>query len=111
MVQQCNVHKYTPDDHYCAALYKYSRQLAIIFKEYMAFTSTGDKCKIKIGEPNFLVTAVTRGKQVLIAQGTFLQATDHDHTSSTLIPTVLLSHEIPNDIDNSWYRGVPYMFI
>ena len=34
-----------------------------------------------------------------------------DHGSSTLIPTVLLSHEIPNNIDNSWYRGVPYVYL
>ena len=59
MVQQRTVHKYTPDDHYCAVLYKYSRQLAIMFKEYTAFTSTDDKCKIKIGELNFTVAAVT----------------------------------------------------
>ena len=101
MVQQRNVHKYTPDDHYCAALYKYSRQLVIMFKEYAAFASTNDKCKIKIGQLNFPVVAVTQGKQVLVAQGTFLQTINHDHASSTLIPTVLLSHEIPNNIDNS----------
>ena len=109
MVQQRNVRKYTPDGHYCAVLYKYSRQLAMMFKVYTAFTSTDDKCKIKIGEPNFLVAAVTRGKQVLVPHGTFLQAADHDHASSTLTPIVFLSHEIPNNIDNSWYRGVSYV--
>ena len=108
MVQQRNVCEYTPDDHYCAVLYKYSRQLAIMFKEYMAFTGTSDKCKIKIGELNFPAVA-TQGRQVLVAQGRFLQATDHDHTSRTLIPTVLLRHEISNNIDNSWYRGVPHV--
>ena len=58
IVQQCNVRKYTPDNHYCAALYKYSRQLAIMFKEHTAFTSTNDKCKIKIGKMNFPVATV-----------------------------------------------------
>ena len=89
MVQQRNVRKYTPDDHYSAALYKYSRQLAIMFKEYTAFASTDDKCKIKIDEPNFHVAALTREKQVLVAKGKFLEAIDHDHASSTLTPTVL----------------------
>ena len=111
MVQQGNVRKYTPDDHYCAALYKYSRQLAVMFNEYTAFISTDDKCKIKIGEPNFPVAAVSRGEQVLVAQGTSLEAADHDHASNTLIPTVLWSHEIPNNIENSWYRGVPYVYL
>ena len=36
---------------------------------------------------------------------------DHNHASTTLIPTVLLSQEIPNNIDNSWYRGVPYVYL
>ena len=72
IVQQRNVHKYTPDNHYSAALYKYSRQLAIMFKEYTAFASTADKCKIKIDKPNFPVVALTRGKQVLVAKGKFL---------------------------------------
>ena len=105
------MHKYTPDDHYCAALYKYSRQLVIMFKEYIAFTSTNDKCKIKIGESNFPVPAVTWVKQVFVTQRTFLQAANHNHASSTLIPTVLLSHKIPNNTDNSWYRGVPYVYL
>ena len=92
-------------------LYKYSRQLAIMFKEYMAFTGTSDKGKIKIGELNFPAAAATHRRQVLVAQGTFFQATDHDHTSRTLIPTVLLRHEISNNIDNSWYRGVPRVYL
>ena len=48
---------------------------------------------------------------MLLAQGTFLQATNHDHALSTLIPPVLLSHKIPNKIDNSWYRGVLYVYL
>ena len=48
---------------------------------------------------------------MLVTQGTFLQAVDHDHAWGTLIPTVLLSHKIPNNIDNSWSRGVPYVYL
>lgn len=111
MVQQRNIRKYSPDDHYCAALYKYARSIAIRFNEYSSFISTDDKCKIKVGEPNFPISAVTRGKQVLVAKGTVCQAADHDMSAITLVPTVVLVHDIPTDIDESWYRGTPHVFL
>ena len=40
-----------------------------------------------------------------------MQSTDDDFSPLTLIPTVVLSHEIPDDVNRSWYRGQPYVFI
>ena len=40
-----------------------------------------------------------------------MQSTDDDFSPLTLIPTVVLSHEIPDDINGSRYRGQPYVFI
>ena len=34
MVQKCNIRKYSEDDHYCNALYKYAMEMAIQFKEH-----------------------------------------------------------------------------
>ena len=78
MVQQCNIRKFSPDDHYCNALFKYAKQLAIKFSDHCAFISTNNKCKIKVEEPNFLVAAVARGKQVLISKEQVFQVADHD---------------------------------
>ena len=32
-------------------------------------------------------------------------------SSITLIPTVGLSHDIPDEVDKSWYRGIPYVYL
>ena len=111
MVQQRNIRKFLPDDHYCAALYKYVRHLAVQLKEYSAFVSTDDKCKIKCGKPNFLIVAVTHGKQVLVARGTVCQAADHEMSCITLVRTVALTHDILDDVDKSWYRGIPHVYL
>ena len=81
MVQQRAVRKKSDDDHYCATLYKYARELAVAFKDYTAFVSTDDKNKIKVGEPDCPVSAVTRGRQVLVARGQVVQTADHDFSS------------------------------
>ena len=109
MVQQRNIRKFSPDNHYCAALYKYVWCLAVQFKEYSAFVSTDDKCKIKCGEPNFPIAVVTRSKQALVVRGTVCQDADHGMSCKTLVPTVVLTHDIPDDVDKSWYRGIPHV--
>ena len=40
MVQQRNIRKFSPDDHYCNALFKYAKQLAIKCSDHCAFIST-----------------------------------------------------------------------
>lgn len=40
-----------------------------------------------------------------------MQAADHDFSSITLTPTVVLMNEIPERDGNSWYRGKTYVFI
>ena len=62
MVQQRNIRKFSPDDHYCNALFKYAKQLTIKFSDHCAFISIDDKCKIKVGEPNCPFAAVAHGK-------------------------------------------------
>ena len=70
-------------------MYRYARELIL---------STDDKNKIKVGEPNCPISTVAHGKKVLFAQGQVLQAADHDFASTTLTPTVILLHDIPEKI-------------
>ena len=99
------------NSHYCAALYKYAKCLAVQFKEYSTFVSTDDKCKIKCGEPNFPITAVICGKQVLIERGTVCRTADHDMSCITLVPTVVLTNDISDNVDKSCYRGIPHVYL
>ena len=45
MVQQRNIRKFSPDDHYYNALFKHAKQLAIKFSDHSALISTDDKCQ------------------------------------------------------------------
>ena len=111
MVQKRSISKARDDDHYCAAIYRYLREFSIRFQDNCAMVSTDDKNKIKVGKPNYPISAVTQGKQVLVAHGQSLQASDHDFSKISLVPTVVLIHEIPNSIHESFYRGIPYVYL
>lgn len=69
MIQQRAIQKNHDDDHYCVCLYKHPRDMAVTFKKHVAFVSTDNKSKIKIGEPDCLIFAVTCGRQVIVANG------------------------------------------
>ena len=63
MVQQHNIRKFSPDDHYCNALFKYAKQLAIKFSDHCAFISTDDKCKIKLESQTFRLQLLHLGNE------------------------------------------------
>ena len=58
MVQSCQLHADHPDAHYCAAILKYMKQFAIMFRDHTTMVSLDNKHNIKVGEPNFPVAAV-----------------------------------------------------
>ena len=111
MVQQRNIRKSHDDEHYCSAIYKYLREQIVIHKDHVAFVLTDDKNKIKIGEPNFPITAATRGKRVLVAANQLLQAADHDFSTISVTPTVVLLHHKPADVEDSWYRRILNIYL
>ena len=111
MVQQRNIRKSHDDEHYCSAIYKYLLEQILTDKDYAAFVSTDDKKKIKIGEPKWPITEATRGKRVLIATNQLLQAADHDFLTISVMPTVMLLHHIPADVEDSWYCGIPDIYL
>ena len=48
---------------------------------------------------------------VIVHSGTSLQSSDHDFTTSSIIPSAVLLSEIPADTSESWYDGeVKVMF-
>ena len=111
MVQQHNICKSHNDEHYCSAIYKYLREQTVTHKDHAAFVSTDDKKKIKIGEPKCSITAATRGKSVLVATSELLWAADHDFSTISVTPTVVLLHHIPADVEDSWYCGIPNIYL
>ena len=69
------------------------------------FACIDDKHRIKVGEPDFPVASAEKGRQVILPSGSQLQAGDYDFTKYSLIPSVVLLCDIPEEISRSWYTG------
>ena len=65
MVQARQLRLDHPDAHYASAIFRYQKEFACMFRDQVEFLSCDDKHTIKVGEPNFPVAAVDRGKEVL----------------------------------------------
>lgn len=105
MVQARQFRKTHVDCHYASALYRYEREFCVKFREYTTFVSQDDKHTIKVGEPEYPVAAVDRGKTVLVGLNEKMVVGDHDFTKFTLTPSVNFLIDIPETIEGSFYCG------
>ena len=105
MVQAWQFRKDHDDTHYAAAIFRYERECAVKFRENSIFVCMDDKHRIKVGEPNYPVAAAERGKKVLVKRNESFQVGDNDFTKFSLIPSVSLVVDIPDDVTQSWYTG------
>ncbi len=108
MVQKRQFRKNHGDEHYAAAQYRYMREYAVklnLSDHYCAMISIDDKHRLKVGEPGFPVAAAERGRRVIVSSGTTFEVGDHDFTKFSIIPSVVLLIDIPERIEDSWYRG------
>ena len=55
-----------------------SKYLVFVFVIILLWCQYGDKNKIKVGEPNYTISAVTRGRRVPVARSQILQSADYD---------------------------------
>ena len=85
LMQQRMIRKQHDDDHYCAAILKYTIEFAVEFKDYCSYMCTDDKHKIAIGEPDMPLPALPWGKQVLMGRNETYQVSYHDFSNSSLI--------------------------
>ena len=74
-------------------------------RDFSIFVSIDDKHRIKVGEPGFAVASAERGRRVLVASNNQLLAGDHDFTKFSIIPSVVLNTDIPEEVSGSWYQG------
>lgn len=105
MVQARQFHKQHDDSHYVATIFWYQREYAVLLGDSCLFVCMDDKHRLKVGEPNYPVAAVERGRRVLVSRNQSFQVADHDFTKFSLIPSVSLVVDIPEDVTASWYTG------
>jgi hypothetical protein len=109
MVQKRQFRFSHPDSHYCAAIFRYMREYAVLNRNISLFVSLDDKHKVKVGEPGNPVAAVERGRRVIVnGQDTFVVG-DHDFCKFSIVPSVTFQINIPESLDESWYRGTVHV--
>lgn len=109
MVQARQFRKTHVDCHYASALYRYQREFCIKFRSQTTFVSQDDKHTVKVGEPEYPVAAVERGKAVIVGLNEKMVVADHDFTKFSLTPSVNFVIKIPETIEGSFYRGKVYV--
>ena len=106
-VQSRQLRVFHEDDHYCAALLKYLKHLAVLLQNLCKFFCCDDKAEIPIGEPGSVISTGVRGKKSLAPSSTVLGALDHDvHHKGSLTPSVYLQCDIPQEATKSFCREI-----
>ena len=105
MVQARQFRNDHEDSHYAAAVFRYQRELSVMFRQHSTFHCMDDKHRVKVEEPNYPVAAAERGRRVLVCRNESFQVADHDFTKFSIVPSVVLSVDIPEDVSGLWYRG------
>ena len=105
MVQSRQLHADHIDAHYAAAIFKYQKKFAVMFRDHLTMVCLDDKHNIKIGEPGFPVAAVDRGREVVVGSNSSFQVGDHDFTKAKVTPSVTLVCDVPESLDETFYRG------
>lgn len=84
--------------------------MAVKYRDLCDLVFMDDKHKCKVGEPNAPVAAVERGKAVVVGMdGRKFSALDHDFTKCSFTPSVTMFCHIPEDVEESFYRGNVYV--
>ena len=109
MVQSRQLRKSHDNAHYCAALFRYEREQAILLRDNSMFACLDDKHRIPVGEPGYPVASVERGRRVIVSRNTDFLVADHDFTRFSIVPSVTLFVDIPDEISESWYTGQVYV--
>ena len=104
-IQQRQWRKEHEDVHYAACIFRYMCEYALLLWSSAIFACLDDKHKVKVGEPNCLVAAAERGRQVLVHSSTSFFVGDHDFTRMSIISSVSLLVDIPEELAGSWYTG------
>ena len=77
-----------------------------MFHEHSCLVFVDDKHHLKVGKPGLPVAAVERGKQVVVGLHSQFQAGHHDFTRLSLVPSVAMVCDVPESMEESFYRCV-----
>ena len=104
MVQARTLRKYNVDSHYTNTIYSFLRQRASKNIHSVSFASVDAKCKVLVGEPDYPIASVLRGKSVIVGTNQIYKVGEHNFSKFSLIPDVILMHDIPYIEDTEHFR-------
>src|SRR6266498_1740535 len=93
-----------PDAHYCACLFQYLHEFAILYRNHVCFIAADNKHKVLIREGVATSTGV-RNKKNIVSTNATLVASNHDFTKLSLTPSVTFFINISESIEHSFYNG------
>ena len=105
MIQTRQLRANHPDAHYASALFRYEKEFAVKFREITNLIFLDDKHRCKVGEPGFPVTAMDKGKKVVVSKDVTFAIADHDFTKMGIVPSVIMICNIPESINGNFYTG------
>ena len=108
-LQQQLVRAQHPDAYYCATLFKFQRTMAVKYREYASMFFVDDKATVPVGEPERPVSTNVRAHGVALVPGDkILGAFDHDFHICDLVPSVVLKSDVPDNVNDSLYKGMVF---
>ena len=110
-IQRRQLRAQHPDDHYCAALFKYLKCRSIELKDDCLFFCVDDKAKVPVGEPHRPISTGVRGRQSIAPIDAELSSLDHDMKATSLTPSVALLCSIPDSVQQSFVSGQVTAFV
>ena len=111
-MQQKVIEKPNCDAYYNAAMYKYLRSFAVeLGKEQVTLIGWDDKTGVDCGEPEQPTAATQHPGKSWVSGNKVVAEGQHSFHKTNLTPSVRLLHEIPDDVNGSFFRGEPQVSI
>ena len=108
-LQQRLVRGQHPDDYYCATSFKFQRTMAVKYREYASMFFVDDKAIFPVGEPEIPVSTNVRARGGALVPGDkILGALDHDFHICGLVPSFVLKSDVPDNVNDSFYKGIVF---
>ena len=80
-------------------------------RDFTTYMSVDDKAIIPVGEPNAPVSTGVHGhnRSLVPSEGPQVEALDHDFHLHGIVPSVAFCVDIPDNANNSFYSGQPFV--
>ena len=108
-LQQRLVRAQHPDAYNCATLFKFQKIMAVKYREYASVFFVDGKANVPVGEPERPTsTNVWAHGGALVPGDKILGALDHDFHICGLVPSVVLKIDVPDNVNDSFYKGIVF---